>query len=214
MASSSDIIPLRKAFDYLKDNLTPELLEEFVSKLYAIRDAFTGDGAGLSGGTVTDMFSVAFLSANITGFVGHRSGEGDCKINDHPFSLKKINGDSTIALDWSKNGENSKKRERFNKDMIIINLKTKQWWKKGPVKATADEKASGFYTKTIKAGIYFISHTYCKSNICLTSNNKTDTLIENVPLYKMLMQSITNNMVIELPTEVPVSNFNILNAFN
>jgi len=200
-------------FDYLKKNLTPELLTEIIGKLVGIRDAFTGDGAGLSGGTVSDMFITAFLSDKIAGFQSHHSREGDCKINEHTFSLKKINGKSTIALDWSKNGENSSERERFNTDIIIINLKTEKWWKNGPVNATADENAVGFYTKTVKAGIYFISQTYCKSNICLSSNNKTDTLIETIPLYKMLMQSISDNMVIEFPTEFPIIPFNILNAF-
>ena len=211
MASETSALLL--AFDYMKKNLTPELLTEIIGKLIGIRDEFTGDGAGLSGGTLTDMFITAFLSDKIAGFEKHHEREGDCMVNAHKFSLKKINGNSTIALDWSKNGENSSERERFNTDMIIINLKTEQWWKKGPLKATADENAAGFYSKTLKAGIYFISHTYCKSNICLTSNNKSDTLIENIPLYKMLMQSIADNMVVEFPTEFPVIPFNILNAF-
>jgi hypothetical protein len=194
-------------------HLTHEILQEMLSKLHAIRNRFTGDGAGLSGGTVSDMFIVEFLTNKIPEFVGHHVGESDIKVQDYPLSLKKINGKSTIALDWSKNGTNTKPRERFDTDMMIVNLKTEQWWKTAPKGATAEDHVSKFYSTPIKAGIYFISRTYCKSNVCLKSNNKTDSLIENEPLYKMLKQSIADNMVIEFPEEFPESRFNILSAF-
>lgn len=204
---------LRDVFNHIYTQLTPEILEEIISKLHAIRNEFTGDGAGLSGGTLTDKFIIAFLSQKIRDFVEHHVLESDCKVLDYPLSLKKINGKSSIALDWSKNGENSKPRERFDTDMMIINLKTEQWWKSSPKTATKEESESKFFSSTIKAGIYFVSHTYCKSNVCLKSNNKTDSLIDKEDLYKMLKQSISNNMVIEFPNDYPVSRFNILNAF-
>lgn len=204
---------LRQVVDSLEKQLTHEILVELVSKLYAIRSDFTGDGAGLSGGTLSDKFVTAYLSDKIPSFVEYHVGESDIMILGLPLSMKKIHGKSTIALDWSKNKEHSKKRERFDTDMMIINLKTKQWWKKSPIHVNQEEIDSNFYSTSIKAGIYFISHTYCKSNICLSSNNKTDSLIESNSLYKMLKQSIVDNMVIEFPTEVPKFKFNILNAF-
>jgi hypothetical protein len=196
-------------------HLTPEILQELVSKLHAIRAEFTGDGAGLSGGTLSDKFLVEFLPRTIPGFVKHQVGESDMKVLDYPLSLKKISGKSTIALDWSKNGDTAKPRERFETDMMIINLKTEQWWKSAPKTASEDEKTldSKFFSTPIHAGIYFVSHTYCRENVCLKSNNKTNTLIDTVALYKMLKQSLADNMVIEFPTEFPATRFDILKAF-
>jgi len=201
-------------FQYLKSNLTSERLTEFVSKLNAIRDVFTGDGAGLSGGIVSDKFTMAFLSLHLSGFTEHHVGESDCAIQGYPLSLKKINGKSTIALNWSKNPENSIKRDRFNNDIILLNLRTEQWWKTAPKSASSKEREENFFTTTIKAGIYLISKTYCKSNVCLKSNNKTDTLIENIQLYRMIKNSIQDDLFIEFPTTLNEIKFDILKAFS
>lgn len=204
---------LRDIFGYIRAHLTPEILQELLSKLHAIRAEFTGDGAGLSGGTLSDKFIVAFLPTKIPGFEEYHVGESDCKVLDYPLSLKKINGKSSIALNWSKNGDDAKQRERFETDMMIVNLKTEQWWKSAPKGTLPDEIVSNFFSTPIKAGIYFVSHNYCKANVCLASNNKTNSLIETIPLYKMLKQSIAENMVIEFPNDFPVTRFNILSAF-
>ncbi len=205
---------LRRSFVELVKYVTPNVLADIVSKLHAIRAAFTGDGAGLSGGIVVDMFITAYLSKLIPSFEKHHSGESDCKILGLPLSIKKIGGKSTIALDWSKNKEDSKPRERFGTDVMIINLHTEQWWKKtNPQDATEDEKAANFFFTPIKSGIYFVSQAYCKENVQLSSNNKTNSLIEAPSLYKMLKASIAQNMVIEFPTEFPTTKFNILDAF-
>lgn len=205
---------LQDVFDFLQKQLTLEMLKDILSKLHAIRSEFTGDGAGLSGGIVIDKFLTAYLSVNISSFEEYHIGESDCKILDHPLSLKKINGKSTIALDWSKNGEDSKKRERFDTDMMIINLKEEQWWKSAPKSANKEEVDSKFFSTPIQKGIYFVSHTYCKSEVCLSSNNKTNSLIKDVALYKMLKNSIKNNMFIEFPNEYNEMKFDILKAFH
>lgn len=204
---------LQDVFDHLKQSLTPDLLCELISKLNAIRIEFTGDGAGLSGGIVSDKFSVAFLSLHVPHFKEFHSGESDCSVLGHPLSLKKINGKSTIALDWSKNPEDSLKRQRFETDILILNLQTEHWWKNAPKDATAEERASKFFTSEIKAGIYLISHTYCKNHVCLKSNNKTDSLIESIPLYKMMKNSIEENLFIEFPPSTLQFNFDIMYAF-
>jgi hypothetical protein len=212
--NESRTVTLNTVVEYMKSVLTNEILQELISKLNAIRIAFTGDGAGLSGGILADKFVVEFFSSRIGGFIAHHIGESDCKIIEHPISMKKIHGKSTIALDWSKNGENSKERERFCTDIMIINLKTEQWWKTAPVSANQNEIESNLFSKIIKAGIYFIPNSYCRTNINLKSNNKTNSLIESIQLYKMLLHSIEEKMVIEFPSEFPLSTFNILRAFD
>jgi hypothetical protein len=204
---------LRKVYDQLVKELTADKLTDIISKLHAIRHEFTGDGAGLSGGIVVDKFITAYLKVIIPGFEENHRGESDCIISGHPLSIKKIRGKSTIALDWSKNPEDSKKRDRFNTDMMIINTETGQWWKTAPDGASKQEIDTKFFSTLIKAGIYFVPHDYCKDNICLSSNNKTNSLIDCISLYKMLKESIKNNMVIEFPTEFPKQEFDILNAF-
>jgi hypothetical protein len=204
---------LHEIYNKLVDLLTPNILVDIISKLHAITAEFTGDGAGLSGGVIVDKFIISYLREFIPDFKETHKGESDCTLFGLSLSIKKISGKSTIALDWSKNGKESIKRERFNTDMMIINLKTEQWWKKGPVgKKSASEKDINFLS-TIKAGIYFISQTYCKLNIGLSSNNKSDSIIDNRSLYLMLKESIKDNLVIEFPNEFPNQTFNILNSF-
>lgn len=206
-------LALAHVFEHLRSELTPAILCDLVAKLHAIRVEFTGDGAGLSGGTVSDKFIVAYLAQQIKDFKEFHSQESDCKIKEHPMSVKKINGCSTVALNWSKNGEDSKKRELFETDILIVNLKTEQWWKKAPKIATVEERASNYFSTPIPAGIYLISRDFCKKNVCVKSNNKTDTLIDQVPLYKMLRSSIDDGRFITFPTEYPTITFDILKAF-
>ena len=126
------------------------------------------------------------------------------------LSLKKINGNSAIALDWSKNKNNNVK-EYFKYHLLIINLKTEQWWKNIPRNKTDDNIK---YNDIIKAGIYIINKDYCKNNIKLLSNNKTNSLIDKQSLYRMIKNSINDNLYIEIPTSNKIIQFNILNAFS
>lgn len=205
---------LQMVFSETKNKLTSDVLKDILSKMNAISEKCTGDGAGLMSGALIDMFLTEILSSYIESFKEERKGECDCKILGIPLSLKKISGKSNIALDWSKNSENSVKRERFNADIIIINIKTEQWWKEKPYDCTQEEIDSKFYLTPINAGIYFIPKMYCKKNITLSSNNKTNSLINQKSLYRMIKESIKNNMVIEFPSEVLKYEFNILNAFS
>lgn len=201
-------------FNELKKNLTHDVLCDMLAKMNAISDVVKGEsGSGLSGGMLIDMFLTEYLTNIIESYEACHEGESDCKILNIPISIKKINGKSTIALDWSKNGDDSKKRERFETDIMVVNLKSCKWWKECPQGATQEEKDAGYYSSIMKAGIYIISHKYCKNNITLSSNNKTNNLIDNKQLYNMLKESIRENMVIEFPTEFPTYKFNILKAF-
>jgi len=201
-------------FNELKKYLTNDVLCDMLAKMNAISNVFKGhSGSGLSGGTVIDLFLTEYLTNIIESYEECREGESDCKILKIPISIKKINGKSEIALDWSKNGDDSKKRERFETDIMIVNLKPCKWWITEPHGATQEEKDSKYYSSTVKAGIYIISHKYCKNNITLSSNNKTNSLIDTKQLYNMLKESIIENMVLEFPTEFPTYKFKILNAF-
>ncbi len=152
------------------------------------------DGAGLSAGSLIEYYFGDTIK-NIPGFEVHNEGESDLKINGTCLSLKKINGKSNIALDWSKNPTNSN-RIYFNNDLIIINLKEQQWWKKSPIKPLFNDVV---YSTSIPAGIYLIDKEFCKRSVKLSSNNKTNTLIESEYLYIMLLSSINNDLFIEFP---------------
>lgn len=152
------------------------------------------DGAGLSSGSLIEFY-LADTIKKIPGFEVYNVGESDLKINDVCLSLKKINGKSNIALDWSKNPSNSNKTY-FNNHLMIINLKNQVWWKKSPVSPKFNNVQ---YSINIPAGIYLIDKEFCKRSIVLSSNNKTNTLIDSEYLYIMLLNSINNDLFIEFP---------------
>ncbi len=213
MESHTNSASLNDIYLHLKTHLTPDILKGFVDKLNAVRNAFKGDGAGLSGGILSDKLTIDYLSLYVPEFREHHVGESDCAIKDCALSLKKINGKSTIALDWSKNPDESKKREKFENHILILNLCTEQWWKTAPKDASPEERECNYFTTAMPAGIYLVPASYCKDNVCLKSNNKTDTLIESIPLYKMLKHSMEQGLFIEFPKSDSEVKFNILSAF-
>jgi len=161
-------------------------LQDLSNKLKCINDYYKGDGCGLTGGSAIDAYICSVLKTNVLEYEEFHKDESDIKICDIPLSLKRITGKSSIALSWSKNKIENKK-EKFSSHIIIINLKTEQWWK------------NGMNNDIIKSGIYIIDKKYCKKYITLTSNNKTNDLIDSHKLYKMLKRSIQQNHFIELP---------------
>lgn len=186
----------------MKLQCTNEILCEIASACHAITQDCKGDGAGLSGGTLIDKYITAYFNKNILNCSEHHHGESDIMINGCPFSLKKITGKSKIALNWSKNNEQSKDHEPFQCDMMIINLNTEKWWKR--------ERAG--YNKEIPSGIYFIPRSECKS-IVFEKNNKTDTLIKPDQLYNLLDFSMINQFMIPFPPHDPDLKFDITKAF-
>ena len=186
---------LRMVSSYLK-SVDKDILQDLSNKLWAIQTGCSGDGAGLNGGVITDMFLTKFLTFLPEYSVFHE-GESDMKICDVPLSQKKINGKSTIALDWSKNSVPTT-RERFSSHIIIFNTKSEQWWKK-PIKDDKIKYKVNSYTDMIPAGIYLVDKQFCKKNVVLSSNNKTNSLIESQYLYGMMKRSLDKSMFIELP---------------
>ena len=193
------MIPFQQMVAQVRNEFSSSLLSELSSKCHAISRTCKGDGAGLLGGCIIDMFLTSFLCSRLSDCESFHNGESDLKINKYPLSLKKISGKSKIALNWSKNKTKSDDSKWFQCDMMIINLKSEQWWKKDK-------------TDMIHAGIYFIPKEYC-SDIILSSNNKTDTLISPDQLYTMLQFSNKHNYMIPIPDPDPSLTFCIENAF-
>jgi hypothetical protein len=208
----TSIKELNSARNILRSALTDSDLQELSNTCNAVTMRCKGDGAGLFCGALIDMVLCAYFKKKLNDLYEEaHSGESDIKINNTELSLKKINGKSTIALDWSKNKTDNKKTY-FNCHVMIINLKTEKWWKTKPNKIIGNKIIT--YNDEIKSGIYFIDKKYCKMYIKLSENNKTNSLIDSQYLYLMLKRSIMLRLYIELPTPNKNIEFNILQAFS
>jgi hypothetical protein len=205
---------LYKVKNYLKTHLSCEDLQELSNKCNSINNYCKGDGSGLLGGSLIDMFICNYFQNKLPEYSEFHNGECDMKICDVPLSQKKINGKSIIALDWSKN-ETDLHKDYFSSHIMIINLKTEKWWKTKPLKLASGFKNTNVcYNDVIPSGIYLIDRKYCKKCVVLAKNNKTNSLIENSFLYLMLKRSIAQNLFIEIPEPNTKIQFNILNAFS
>jgi hypothetical protein len=206
----TSIIELRKVINYFKEELTQEDLQSLSNKCNSINIYCKGDGAGLLGGCLIDMLISSFFKKKLSKYTEHHNGESDMKIFDIELSQKKINGKSSIALDWSKNNDSFVK-EHFTNHVLIVNLKTEKWWSKSPKNKDLNDLTN--YCQTIKSGLYLVDKKYCKNFIKLSSNNKTNSLIDSSNLYKMLMRSINMDLFMEIPPPNEIIGFEILNAF-
>lgn len=93
----------------------------------------------------------------------------------------------------------------------MINTKTSQWWKKNPKNIKIDDKTN--YTREIKSGIYIINKNYCKKNNKLSSNNKSNSIINKQYVYKIICRSIDDKTYIKLPEENKELKFSLLKCF-
>ena len=205
---NNDIVLIR-IVNYMKSNLNIDTLTELNDKINCLNNFCKGDGCGLTSGTLIDMFITKFLIKKLSEFNELHDNEADCTICNERLSLKKIKGKSTIALNWSKNPTEDKK-EKFTDNMMIINLKTCKWWKQ---KQSSKITNKIDFTMTIPAGIYIVDKYYCKNKVILTTNNKTNSLIDSKCLYMMLYDSINRNMFMELPKESKKYTFDICLSF-
>lgn len=201
---------LKSIFNFLNTNLNEDDKQELSNYITAITKTMKGDGAGLSGGFLIDMLICEFFKEKLKNCSELHKGECDIMINEINLSLKKINGKSLLALNWSKN-ENDTKKENFVYNILLFHTNTTQWWKKSPKKIEENDKTD--YTKEIKFGIYIIDKEYCKQHIKLTSNNKSDSIITEQYVYKMLYNSIKNGLFIEIPKPNKELKFSLLNCF-
>ena len=190
---------LLNALKYLRLNLNSDLLQDITNRCLALTNYCKGNGAGLTSGTMIDMLICELFKKNLPEYQEYKIGEADIKICDTPLSLKKINGKSIIALCWSKNPVETAKYKAFKNHILILNLTTEKWWKA---------------KESIKSGIYLIDKEFCKANINLCSNNKSDTVIDSGNLYKMLQHSIETKLFIELPEKNKDIKYSILTGFS
>lgn len=208
---------LRSVYNILKTDLTPCDLQELSNHLCAINAKCKGDGAGLSSSGLIDMYLSEYFQKKITDYEEFHKGESDMKIHGVEISLKTIGGGkSSAALDWSKNSATSIEKTHFNSHVMILNRTTKQWWKSKPTKITNTNSCatSISYNDTIKSGIYLVDKQFCKKYIQLSSNNKTNTLIDSQNLYLMIKKSVNQNLFIEIPEPNETLNFSVMGAFN
>ena len=204
----SNMKVLRKVHRILQEQLIQEDLQDLSNKCNAITMSCKGDGCGLLSGGLIDMLITSYFK-KLEDYKDCHLGEADMTISGISLSLKKINGPSTLALDWSKN-KDSVQREHFTCSILILNLKTSQWWKKAP--KTPQLKIT--YNDTMPSGIYIVDKQFCKHYIKLSNNNKTNTLIEKEFVYLMLKRSLALQLFIALPEPNKALLFDIANAFS
>lgn len=204
-------IIINSTIKYLIKHLNDNDKQNLSNYMYCITTKLKGDGSGLSSGTFIDMLICEFLESKLNKCEEYHNGECDIKINDELFSLKKINGKSILALDWSKNDTYNKK-EIFTHNIILINTKTSQWWKNSPKDINTDDNTD--YSKIINSAIYIINRDYCKKNIKLSSNNKSNSIINTQYVYKMICNSIEQKTYIELPEKNKELKFSLLKCFS
>lgn len=194
-----DMSRLKSIKQHIEKCLTSKKKTELMSYCLSIQKRLRGDGCGLSGGVLIDMIITEYFKQHITGFEEYHIKDCDFKILDVSFSFKKINGKSSIALNWSKNQKANDKC--FESNVCILNLKSGQWWKRKD------------RIEMIKSGIYFIDMDFCNENVTFLSNNKTNTLINDVNLYSMLLYAKQNGLFISLPEDAEIKEMMITNAF-
>jgi hypothetical protein len=202
---------LNNIHNILSRDLNATNLQHLSNKCHSIARKCKGDGAGLTGGSLIDMLICEFFVKHVELYKEMHIGECDFMIDGVPLSLKKINGKSSVALDWSKN--ETTRVNYFSCNMIILNLTTEKWWKTEPTKKIPT-KIKTSYSDTIPAGFYIVNKNFCKSYVKLNKNNKTNSLIENQYLYLMLQNSLRTKRFIALPPPNQELVFTISNAFS
>ena len=211
LKDNDNLLFINKTIEYLNKYLSEKDKQDLSNYMYCITKKLKGDGAGLSSGIFIDMLLCEFFTKKMDKCEEYHNGECDIKINDINYSLKKINGKSSLALDWSKNPETSIKRETFTHNIILINTKTIQWWKNNPKNKDTNDKTD--YTTEIKSGIYIINKDYCKKNIKLSSNNKSNSIIIDTQVYKMIIDSIEKKSFIIIPKPNKELKFSLIKCF-
>jgi len=169
-------------------------LQELSNMIHSIKNHCTGDGCGLKSGIYIDDVISEYFKQNIVSYKPFFSKEADMKICDIPLSLKSCTNPkgTQFALNWSKNKEVN--TENFIYHTMILVSCSGLWWK----------------NKSVKAGIYFVDKHWCRKNIKLSSNNKTDKLISKPEVYKMIQNS---SFFVPIPPPSKVLKFSILRSF-
>lgn len=158
--------------DSAKSFLERQDLQYLSNCFHALKKRMKGDGCGMRGGAIRDDFLGEYFEG-AKEYQEYHVGEADLKLCDVPLSLKSSmkDGGTEFALDWSKN-ETDAQRESFDCDILMLFTKGGTWWKRE--------------NKVVKAGFYLVSKEFCRENVSLSSNNKTNRLIAKPEVFKML----------------------------
>ena len=185
--------------------------QEFINQANSMNNLIRGDGSGLGGGILVDLWIIDYFTEYLNDFQEYHVRESDYKILDIPYSFKKISGGSDIALSWSKNPDGACERNYWEVDIMILNLKSGKWWVKGPKNPLKDID----YTRIIPAGLYIIDKDWAKNNIVIsTKSNKTNAKIDKHYVYEALITSMENKTFLELPDHMNVRTPSFVDLFN
>ena len=179
---------------------TIKLIPELAEMVNAIERYCTGDGCGLRRGGYVDEVLSELFTKNVSKLKQYHKNDADCKINGVPLSLKVSTSTTgtSFALSWSKNTTVDNTNNFLSHVMVII-AHSSQWYK----------NKEG-YCDTIHSGIYLISKRWCKDNIVLGKNNKSDKFVSKESVYRMLRAS---KHFIPMPEPKGTLEFNLLKAF-
>jgi len=170
----------------LKKDEYKDAFSSMCDKADALKDAITGDGAGLTRGLLIDRLMSETLE-KLPGFEPCHNGQADLRAFGSEYSWKTLtNGAGVIALSWSKNGEGGERASSFERDVIILNLVSERWYKRNVEQPI------------IERGIYVCDKDFANECVTLGENNKTDSLVSKADLLKLLMHSLDNGWFVPL----------------
>jgi len=158
-------------------------------KADALKDVITGDGAGLTRGQLIDKLMTETIE-KLPEFEPCHVGQADLRAFGEEYSWKSLtNGGTTLALSWSKNGESGRRTTSFERDVIILNLKSERWYTK---------KNDPRSRIVVERGIYVCDKDYANECVTLGENNKTDSLVSKSDLLHLLTHSTHNGWFVPL----------------
>ena len=168
-------------------------------------------GRGLSTGEKVDFFiSQQFFPSTLgLDFQKHHENESDFKISGQLISFKTLKEGGDLAMCWSRNDDKRNTRivkvcNHWQVPILIYVRESKKWWIQGPKKDwyTNDKipkNGKKWWTSEISAGFYLIDHIKARSKIRLDENNKTGCLLKKMDVYRLIMDSVKNNLFVQMP---------------
>jgi hypothetical protein len=170
----------------LKKDEYKDAFSAICDKADALKDACTGNGAGLNRGQLVDRLMSETLK-KLPEFEPCHTGQADLRAFGEEYSWKTLtNGSGVIALSWSKNGDEGERTTSFERDVIILNLVSERWYKRNVEQPI------------IERGIYVCDKDFANECVTLGENNKTDALVSKADLLKLLMHSLDNGWFVPL----------------
>lgn len=178
----------------IADVLTRDLVSDscesrFLKIASAISATFSGRGAGLSAGHWYESVFRDMLSCGDDRFSEPPStgvADSDYYFGEYPLSHKTLsyrNGTADLALAWSKNGEGGLRRTVFESSMVLLNLRRPR--RTGP-------------WRRIPQGIYVIPVDALNTEVALTENNKSDSIIPARTVVSLMAMCMSRDLVVPI----------------